>query len=508
VWGAVAAVWVAAGNAVAADCGGEVACRCGDRVVRDHVLTADLGPCSGHGLLLASGVTLDGAGHAIVGTGADDSYGVYLREATGAVVEDVVVTGFHHGMRLRDAHGCRVAASEFSGNGDFAERVGYGVDVAVGSSGNLFVGNAIHDNADEGIHLGSTTSANELRGNDVYANERENVYLLGTDGNVIAENRVWGGRNSLFVKDSSANRIERNAIADATLVVRADSHDNDLAENHLTGTGVHFQLYTEEQPYRSPRDNAFRGGSIRDASTCIRFSSASANRIVGTALADCATEVRSESAHGSSRNALVGVAFHPARIEIDAGSALEIYDADGRSIGEIGEGEPVDPPVPQHDLAIDRVVAPRRVRLTDSRPARIRRLEVVVENRGTATESVADAATLASLVQLRAESTGACADPPITAVGARRPFPFTVLPGGRFSAVFAVALECANDPRRGAPAEGDYRWSAALDTGALGAGPDADPANDVCPRAAAAGDRGCGTGTRFAGGGIATDLAR
>jgi parallel beta-helix repeat protein len=507
VW-AVVAVSLAAGTAGAADCGGAVACRCGDRVVRDHVLTADLGPCAGHGLVVASGVTLDGAGHAIVGTGADDSYGIYLREATGAAVDDVVVSGFYHGMRLRDAHGCRVTASDFSANGDFAGRAGYGIDVAVGSSGNLFSGNAIHHNADEGIHFGSTTSANELRGNDVYANERENVYLLASNGNVLAENRVWGGRNSLFVKDSSHNRIEENELADATFVVRADSHENEIVENHLVGAGLHFQLYTDEKPYRSPRDNAFRGGSIRGASTCIRFSSSVGNRVVGTALADCGTQVRSESGHGPSQNSLVGLSLERSRIDVDAGSVLEIYAADGRRIDTIGDGGAADPPSPERDLALERIVAPRLVRLTGARPVRVRRVEVVVENRGTETEWIADASVLGQLVQLGVASTGPCAAPPIAAVGTRRPFPFSVPPGGRFSAAFEVELACANDPERGAPPEGDYRWTASLDTSALAGDADVDAANDVCPRPTAGGERGCGVGARRVDGGVATDLAR
>jgi parallel beta-helix repeat protein len=484
----------------AADCGGNVACECGDRVVRDHVLTSDLGPCPGHGLVVASGVTLDGAGHHIHGSGADESYGVYFRGVTEAVVADVEVTGFHHGIRLRDAHACQVRESDVHGNGDFAKKAGYGIDVAALSSANLFEGNAIHANADEGIHLGSGSRANELRANRIHDNERENVYLLASDENVIAENDVWGGRNSLFVKDSSRNRIEANVLSDATLVLRANSHDNELIDNQLVEAGIHFQLYTDEKPYRSPHDNELRGGSIRDASPCVRFSSAVGNRVVGTQLAGCTTQVRSESDHGPAENTLVGVAFERSRLDLDRGSILRVRDEHGAVLETFGQ-LPGDPPAAARDLAISRILAPRYVRLTASRPSRLRRVEVMIANRGTGPERVDDAATLAGLVHLEAVSAGTCRPPEIRSVGARRALPFQVEAGEFFAVVFEVELDCANDPGRRAPSGGDFVWSASIDPSVLGGEDDVDASNDGCPRSSASGGS-CGSG------GIVTDVAR
>jgi parallel beta-helix repeat protein len=498
-WVVVGIALLVGASAQAADCGGAVACGCGDRVVRDHVLTSDLGPCSGHGLVVASGVTLDGAGHRILGSGQDETYGVYLRGVTGAVVAAVEVTGFHHGIRLRDAHGCEVRDSDVHGNGDFSKKVGYGIDVAVESSTNLFAGNAIRANADEGIHLGSGSRANELRGNSIHENERENVYLLASDDNVIAENEVWGGRNSLFVKDSSRNRIEANVLSDATLVLRASSHDNELVDNELVGAGIHFQLYTDEKPYRSPRDNELRGGSIRGASPCIRFSSATANRIVGTELSGCATHVRSDSDHGAADNTLVGVSFERSRLELDQGSVLRVMDDQGTVLETFGVAG--DPPSLERDLAISRILAPRYVRLTASRPSRVRRVEVMIANRGTAAERIDDAAALENLVQLDASSVGTCSPPTIRSVGARRKLPFDVQAGELFAVVFDVEIDCANDPERRAPSGGDFVWSASIDPSLLGGPDDFEAANDVCPRAGA-GAGSCGAGP------VVTDVTR
>ena len=68
----------------AANCGGAIPCKCGDTVTSNYVMTTNLGPCSGHGLSLASGVTLDGNGYRISGpANGTDFYGVYVRGTTG-----------------------------------------------------------------------------------------------------------------------------------------------------------------------------------------------------------------------------------------------------------------------------------------------------------------------------------------------------------------------------------------------------------------------------------------
>lgn len=495
---------VAAVPALAADCGGAVPCDCGDRVVRDHVLTSDLGPCPGHGLQLASGVTLDGAGHLIHGRGAKDSYGIYLRGVRNAVVHNVAVTGFHHGVRFRDAHACRLSASDVFGNGDLGERVGYGVDLAVGSSENLLEGNAIHDNADEGIHFGTGSAANQLLASEIYDNGRENVYLLASDRNLLRDNHVWGGQDSLFVKDSSDNRIENNTLADATLVLRADSHDNQLVGNHLLGAGLHFQLYTAERPYRSPRDNTFEGGSIRDAATCIRFSSSVSNQVVGTELRDCGVQVRSESDDGPAENRLVGMALERRRVELDAGSLLHLYDAEGRLLETLGRARPDPPSAGVVDLSLRRIVAPPLVRLGPSRPTRLKKIQVVVQNAGTAAVTISDAATLGGLVSLEADSSGDCPAPVATQL-TRAELPRTIEPGGVLVAGFEAIIDCANDRARKAPAAGDFRWRARLHPEVLPGTADGVPDNDACPRAGNGVDPGCGSKS---GAAVSTDVVR
>ncbi len=307
----------------AATCGGSLPCSCGDTVTQDYNLTANLGPCPGHGLLVASGVTLDGQGYHILGPqDGSEAYGIYLRGSTGATVKNVVVSGFRHGIRLRDAHGNKILDSKIFQNGNFTTHAGYGIDLAKGSSHNTLQGNSIHNNADEGIHFGSGSSYNALVSNRVYDNFRENIYLLSSHNNTLTDNTVWGGKNSLYVKDSSFNLLAQNTLRDAPVLIRGDSHDNILSSNDLIATGIHFQVYTKASPPRHPHHNTLIGGTIGGASTCLRFSSSWGNRVVDTVLSACKTSVESNGSRASSRNTLIGVPL--GKVKLDSRSSLDI----------------------------------------------------------------------------------------------------------------------------------------------------------------------------------------
>lgn len=480
----------AGGAARAADCGGAVPCECGDRVIADVVLTKDLGPCPGHGLTIASGVTVDAAGHAIRGSGARESYGLYFRDAEEAAVVDAVVSGFARGVRFRHARDCRVEASEIYANGDAAKHRGYGIEVAAGSEGNAIVANAIHDNADEGVHLGAGSRETELRGNLIYDDFRENVYLLESEENSILENEIAGGRNSLYVKHSSRNRIERNLLGDAPLLLRGDSRDNELVANDLVGAGLHFQIYAEQRPALAPSDNRVRGGTIADARICLGFRSASGNEVRGTALSGCEIAIRSESDDARAANALVDVAFDPARVELDRGSRLLVTD-DGRT-RVWGEAPTRSASPLERDLAIARIRAPRRVRLGRSGERKVR-VRVALENRGASPERIESAEAMAALLHLDVLAEAACPAPvPLLAERPRR-YPIEIAPGESAVVAFEIAFRCDAAP------EGErarFRYRAALDPDALAAGPDANPGDDLCPRPSRAGDPGCGGRTR------------
>ncbi len=289
-------------------------------------MKADLGPCNRHGLYVRSGVTLDCGGHAIRGLGSQSKhFGIYLRGATGATVRNCEVSGFLRGIRLREAQRNRIIASRAHHNGHPTTHVGYGIDVAGGSTDNLFQDNLIHDNADEGIHIGNGGHRVTLIGNRVYDNFRENIYVLGSDRGLFKGNATWGGgANSLFLKHSAFHQLENNSFRDRTALIRGESHDNHFINNDFIKTGIHFQSYEEGGKLTHPNRNLVVGGTISGAEKCIRFSDASGNLIKGVRLSNCVPAVSSTGTKARAENTFIGITLDPKNVLLDDNSLIRV----------------------------------------------------------------------------------------------------------------------------------------------------------------------------------------
>lgn len=138
-----------------------------------------------------------------------------------------------------------------------------------------------------------------------------------------------------------------------------------------------------------------------------------------------------------------------------------------------------------HDLAVTRIIAPRRVTLTARMPARTVLVKVLIQNRSPHSETIRDLAMLGNLVTLTVESLGACAAPAPVLVPPSKPFPLTLKPKQTLTLGFAVTFDCANDPAASTPrdpAHWDYRYMARVDHSALDGTVDTHVQDDVCPR--------------------------
>jgi hypothetical protein len=127
---------------------------CGDTITSDTVLTADLLNCPGTGLNMASGPTLDCAGHTISGAfDGREQWGIRIDTVHDVQVRNCRVTGFLRGVRVKDSNNVRVQSVRSYGNGDFVAKVGYGM--SIDTSDNVLVpGGTYSGNADEQIHIG------------------------------------------------------------------------------------------------------------------------------------------------------------------------------------------------------------------------------------------------------------------------------------------------------------------------------------------------------------------
>lgn len=264
-------------------------CRCGDNVTRDYELKVSLGPCKKHGLTLRAGVTLDGGGNTIRGSRTKGSAGVILNEKShGAVVKNLVVTGFERGVRLAGVDGGRIEGVESHHNGDPIAHKGYGIDVARGASNNVVENVHVHHNADEGIHIGNDARGNRVRNSRFEDNYRENVYFLENDDNSLEGSTLSGGSaSSVFIKHARNVRVEGNTIGGRGVQVRGRSSAIRLIDNQLTDHGVTIQPYTKGPLGKTvPRDVTVSGGKISTDKACVRLIEARQIRLENAGL-DC-----------------------------------------------------------------------------------------------------------------------------------------------------------------------------------------------------------------------------
>ena len=328
---------VIAGDVLAADCGGGRTCRCGDRVVADYVLPADVGPCPGDGLRVRRAVVLDGNGHLVRGRGAPGSVGVQVDgAASGARVVNLGITGFERGLRLVKAERVRVEGVAAHDNGDPVARVGYGIDLAGGASRNLLTRVQVFRNADEGIHVGSGAHENRITDAEVHDNGRENVYFLRNHGNVLARSRLWGAPTAVYVKHAARIVLEGNRIAGGNVHVRGDSRDTLLVDGVVERGSIVLQRYRDRDAkigLRAPVGTTVRGGRIASDGACVRAEGATVTTLEDVAL-DCPRPLELDDA------TVVTVGVRPAaprcsgngRVENARRDTVRVLDAEGRPL--------------------------------------------------------------------------------------------------------------------------------------------------------------------------------
>jgi parallel beta-helix repeat protein len=280
------AAWGAPERAAAKDCGGSVTCECGDRVVASTQLHADLNSCGAVGLRVAAGI-LDCDGRQLAGPGdRTDSIGIAVigSEPGGPVgleVRNCRVRNFGRGIEIKGGSGNRIVDNVLFDNE-------VGLWAAGASAANSIARNYVHDNRDEGIHLGAGAQLNAVTDN-VFANNRaENVYLLEASRNVIRGNTLQGAKAAaIFVKNASGNEFTDNSVLDRNILLRGDSDANVFSGNVLMNGAFALSAIEEASGWRHPNGNSFLGGRIEKASTCFEFVGAYDNTAAGVIVDTC-----------------------------------------------------------------------------------------------------------------------------------------------------------------------------------------------------------------------------
>jgi parallel beta-helix repeat protein len=221
--------------------------KCGATITGAAVLTADLFCPTGHGLVVRSGAVLDCAGHRITGGDRTGQYGIYVRDGAGAVVRNCVAERFEVGIRVRGMRGGVLKKNVAQDN------LRYGIEVTQGSTAIRIAKNQVLDNGDEGIHLSGpdgVDAAHMILDNTVAGNALEGIYLLGSNGNLIAGNTVRDhGAAGIYVKSSDRNTLDGNTFINDPIQLVYGSTQNVLTGNTIVGQQIRFKEASDNQVY-------------------------------------------------------------------------------------------------------------------------------------------------------------------------------------------------------------------------------------------------------------------
>ena len=211
-----------------------LALACGDRVVRNEVLTADLHCTAGFFALevVVSGVTLDLNGHSI--SGDPGLAGIVIVGKRDVTIKNGVIKDFWVGINTADVDQLDVSGMTFDG-------VGSGVIVSSGNQANIRY-NAFYNTWSDAIGVynfvaGRTASNHYIDGNEFYENKTA-IHICGADAddNMIVGNFIWKTQDyGIHLVRSDRNFVTQNTIIDSNnTAVRVDT----VNDSNVTGNSI------------------------------------------------------------------------------------------------------------------------------------------------------------------------------------------------------------------------------------------------------------------------------
>jgi parallel beta-helix repeat protein len=301
------------------------AIRCGATVRGAVRMPGDLACRTGHGLVLASGAALDCAGHRISGGGQSGQYGVYVQAGRGSAVSNCVVERFDVGIRLKGAVNARIVGNTSRDN------LRYGIEITQESSHAVVKHNQVLDNGDEGLHVSGPAgrdASHRIVRNTFDGNEVEGIYLLRSNANFVAHNRIQHhGSAGIYVKGSARNAISGNSLIEDPIQLVAGSSFNVLSDNTIVGQAIKFSDASYNEVYNHSVEAS--GGR---PSVAYDFTGASGNVVVDSeAVGPSDYDVRAKA--GSINNVFTRfAALGPLSCSVDNTSSISMTNERGSAV--------------------------------------------------------------------------------------------------------------------------------------------------------------------------------
>src|SRR5215213_4571084 len=190
---------------------------CGQVVTQDVTLTSDLNCDNGDGLIVgASDITINLNGYSITSgdetgsespttTDYDGSSGILLANAENVAISGLgEISGFSRGVTFLGSSGGHLTDVQLANNDIGA--------VMASSSGTEISRNTFTNNGIAVVSDGSNGGVTAF--NQIVANLREGILLIGSSDNVVAANNMYGnGANGIYLDPmSQGNNIDYNTV--------------------------------------------------------------------------------------------------------------------------------------------------------------------------------------------------------------------------------------------------------------------------------------------------------
>ena len=163
-------------------CGGAVTCNCGDTVVSDYTLTADLNCGYGFsGLTVgANNIHINGDGHSLHGGGGEFTYGIQNQGYDYVTISNLSIYGFD----------IEIWFSTYANHNTITDNEIIGEIYVVDSDANDISNNYIHSSNGHGISLGGHSDLNTIYRNTISDNHKSGILISNSNNNEIIFNAV------------------------------------------------------------------------------------------------------------------------------------------------------------------------------------------------------------------------------------------------------------------------------------------------------------------------------
>ncbi len=207
-----------------------------------------------------SDITLDCAGHTILGTGTGN--GIYVLNTNPNIVntsiKNCMMTNFSYGVHLEDSHNNSLTNNTlynntygiyiYGNNNTVTNNTAYNntqYGIYLGGYNNTVTNNTAYNNS-EGINLeyGNSTISN----NTLYSNNYGiRISGGGTYNNIFDSNNIYNNKYGIDLSNSNNNNITNNTVYNSTSygIHLSIGNNNTLINNTVDGTTNSFGIYLE-----------------------------------------------------------------------------------------------------------------------------------------------------------------------------------------------------------------------------------------------------------------------